>query len=78
ALSELLVNMFVYNYNESFINDFEKNVDGLTLEKAKEITAKYFPENNLQFVLIGKASEISQKVAKYGEIRTVDIKDDGF
>lgn len=78
ALSQLLVNMFTYNFNESFINDFEKNVDSLTLDKAKEIIAKYFPENNLQFVLIGKASEIKEKVAKYGQMTTVDIKDDSF
>lgn len=78
ALSELLINMFVYNYNESFINDFEKNVDSLTLEKAREIIARYFPENNLQFVLIGKASEIKEKVAKYGEVITVDIKDESL
>ncbi|MGE5351629.1 MAG: M16 family metallopeptidase, partial [Acidobacteriota bacterium] len=78
ALAQLLVNMFTYNFNESFINDFEKNVDSLTLVKAKDIIAKYFPENNLQFVLIGKASEIKEKVAKYGQMTTVDIKDEGF
>lgn len=78
ALAELLVNMFVYNFNESFINDFEKNVDGLTLDKTKEIIAKYFPENNLQFVLIGKASELKDKVAKYGKMEMVDIKDESY
>lgn len=78
ALSELLVNMFVYDFNESFINDFEKNVDSLSIEKAKEIIAKYFPDNNLQFVLIGKASEIRDKVAKYGEMKMVDINDESF
>lgn len=78
ALSELLVNMFFYNFDESYINDFEKNVDSLSLLKAKEIIAKYFPGNNLQFVLIGKASEIKDKVTKYGSMSIKEIKEDGF
>ena len=78
ALANLLTSMFVYGYNESFINDFEKNVDRLTLAKAKEVISKYFPKDNLQFVLIGKASEIKDKVKKYGELTEKEIKSDGF
>lgn len=75
-LSSLLTQMFWYNFDESFINNFESNVDGLTLTKANEIIAKYFPKNNLQFVLIGKASEIKTIAQKYGKVTQVDIKDD--
>jgi len=77
-LASLLVWMFYYNINDSFINDFQKKVDELTLEKAKEIIAKYFPKENLQFVLIGKASELRDKVSKYGEVIEKEITDDGF
>ena len=59
--------MHFYGLDDSYINDFEKNVDAMTIEKANEIIAKYFPKENLQFVLIGKADEIRDKVKKYGE-----------
>ncbi len=53
-------------------------MDGVTVDKAKEIIQKYFPRENLQFVLIGKASEIRDKVKKYGEVTEKEIKAEGF
>ncbi len=78
ALANLLTSMHYYGFDESFINNFEKNVDGLTMAKANEIVKKYFPKENLQFVIIGKASEIKEAVKKYGEITEKEITADGF
>jgi len=77
-LADLLTTMHFYGLNDSYINDFEKNVDEMTVEKAREIISKYFPKENLQFVLISKADEIRDKVKKYGEITEKNIDDDGF
>jgi zinc protease len=77
-LADLLTTMHFYGLDDSYINDFEKNVDGMTVEKANEIIAKYFPKENLQFVLVGKADEIRDKVKKYGEVTEKKITDDGF
>jgi predicted Zn-dependent peptidase len=77
-LADLLTTMYFYGLDESYINDFEKNVDGMSVEKANEIIAKYFPKENLQFVLVGKADEIRDKVKKYGEVTEKKITDDGF
>ena len=70
--------MFIYDFDESFINDFQKNVDRMTIKKAEEIVKKYFLRENLQFVLIGKASEIRDKVKKYGEVTEKEITAEGF
>lgn len=78
SLANLLGEMFVYDFDESFINDFEKNVDELTLEKSREIIKKYFPSENLQFVLIGKAEELRDKVKKYGEVTEKEILSEGY
>jgi predicted Zn-dependent peptidase len=77
-LASLLTTMFFYGLDNSYINNFEENVDAMTVKKAKEIIAKYFPKENLQFVLIGKADEIRNKVAKYGKISERSIEEDGF
>jgi len=78
ALADLLTTMFFYGLDDSYINDFEKNVDAMTVEKAKEMIAKYFPRENLQFVLIGKADEIRDMVSKYGKVTEKSIEEDGF
>lgn len=77
-LSGLLTQMFWYGFDESFINNFEKNVDGLTSAKSKEIINKYFPKDKLQFVVIGKSEEIKKIAEKYGPLVTKEIKADGF
>ncbi len=75
-LAGLLTQMFWYNFDESFINNFEKNVDGLTLEKAKQIITKYFPKDKLQFVLVGKSADIKKIAEKYGKTTEVQIKEE--
>ena len=77
-LANLLTDMFSLGFDESFINNFQKNVDGLTVAKTRQIIDRYFPKNNLQFVLIGKADTIREKVKKYGTLTEKEIKADGF
>ncbi|GAA4452273.1 pitrilysin family protein [Nibrella saemangeumensis] len=78
ALADLLTDMFSLGYDESFINNFQKNVDGLTVDKTREIINRYFPKENLQFVVIGQAGSIRDKVKKYGAITEKAIKAEGF
>jgi zinc protease len=77
-LSNLLTDMFSLGFDESFINNFQKNVDGLTVAKTRQIIDQYFPKNSLQFVLVGKAETIRDKVKKYGTVTEKEIKADGF
>jgi predicted Zn-dependent peptidase len=77
-LANLLTEMFYFGLDDSFINDFEKNVDAMTVEKSKELINKYFPKDKLQFVLIGKADELRSEVKKYGEVLEKEITAEGF
>jgi zinc protease len=75
-LASLLTQMFWYGFNESFINNFQKNVDGLTLDKAKQIVEKYFPQDKLQFILVGKSADIKKIAEKYGPVTEVEIAEE--
>lgn len=78
SLATLLTAMFFYKFDESFINEFQEKVDAVTVLKAKKIIATYFPKNNLQLVLIGKASQILDKVKTYGTVTEKEIKSGEF
>ena len=78
ALSNLLTDMYIYDFDEAYINTFTKQVDALNTQKAAELIQKYFPKDNFQFVLIGKASEIGELAKKYGEVKQLEITEDGF
>lgn len=75
-LAGLLTQMFWYKFDESFINNFQKNVDGLTVDKAKAIIEKYFPQDKLQFILVGKSADIKKIAEKYGPVTEVQIKEE--
>jgi zinc protease len=75
-LAGLLTQMYWYKFDESFINNFQKNVDGLTLDKARSIIKTYFPADKLQFVLVGKAADIKKIAEKYGPVTEVQIKEE--
>ncbi len=70
--------MFIYGFNEDYINNFQKNVDNLTLADTQRLIASYFPQQNLKFVLIGQAKTIAPVAAKYGKVTQVDIQANGF
>ena len=75
-LAGLLSQMFWYNFDKSFIDNFEKNVDSLDLVKVNQIIAKYFPKDKLQFVLIGKSDEIKSIAGKYGKVINAEISEE--
>ena len=78
SLANLLTDMFSLGIDEAFINNFQKNVDGLTVAKTRQIIDQYFPKDKLQFVIVGKAEAIREKVKKYGTITEKEIKAEGF
>lgn len=78
SLAGFLLQKFVFGLDDSFINDFEKKVDELDVKKANELVQKYFPKENLQFVLIGKADLIRDIAKKYGRVIERNLSDDGF
>jgi len=78
SLAGFLTQKYVYNLDDSIINNFEEEVNNLTLERTSELIQKYFPKENLQFVMIGKADEIREIVAKYGKVTEKNIDEDGY
>ena len=54
-----------YGLNDDEIDQMEARIDAVTPAMAKQVIAKHFPEENLVFMLIGKASEIGPGVRKY-------------
>jgi len=77
-LAGLLAHMQFYGYDESFINDFEAKVDGLTVADTKRLIDTYFPHENMQMVVVGEGDAIREELARYGAVSEVDIQQNGF
>ena len=70
--------MYASNVGREQIDNFTRDVDSLTPERAKALVNQHFPRNNLQTVLIGKADDIRDVAKKYGDVTELDIGTDGF
>lgn len=78
ALAGLLGDMYLYGFNQDFINSFQSKVDQLTVAQSKRLINSYFPKDKLQFVFVGKAEAIKDIARTYGEVKQVDIQAAGF
>jgi predicted Zn-dependent peptidase len=78
-LASLLAQLRYYGLPDGEINDFYAKVDAVTLADAKRVIASRYPEKDLAFVLIGKASEIETTAKKYApEVKRKAISEAGF
>jgi predicted Zn-dependent peptidase len=77
-LASLLTDFHAYGIDERFINTFRTQVMAVDVARAKEIIAKYFPKDKLQFVVIGKGSEIRKDLSKYGKLTEKEIRAEGY
>jgi predicted Zn-dependent peptidase len=66
-LARLIASNEFYGLDDSEVNQLESRVDAVSLDMTKQVIAKHFPQENLVFVLIGKATEIGPAVKKYAE-----------
>jgi predicted Zn-dependent peptidase len=78
SLASLLTDMYWYGFDENFINTFQEKVGKLDVAEANRIANTYFPKENLQFVLIGKAEDLRELAKKWGEVTEKEITADGF
>lgn len=77
-LAALLGDMYALGVSREQIDNFMRDVDGVTPERAKLLIDKHFPRQNLQMVMVGKAEAIRGIAAKYGEVTELEITADGF
>jgi zinc protease len=73
-LAWLLSDMFIYGFDEGFINNFSKQVNSLDVKRSKQLIEQYFPKDKLQFVVVGKADDLRDKLSQYGKVSETDIK----
>ncbi len=72
ALAATLARLEFFGLDESDINSYFSKIDAVTMADTRRVIEKYFPKENLVFVLIGKAGEIQPMVKKYAT--TIDTK----
>ncbi|HLW99362.1 MAG TPA: pitrilysin family protein [Candidatus Acidoferrales bacterium] len=78
-LASQLTDLEFYGLDAKEIDDFYPKVDAMTMADARRVIDRYYPLDNLVFVVIGKASEIGPVVKKYApDMDTRSISEPGY
>lgn len=78
-LASIITRLEFYGLDESDINSYYAKVGAMTLADARRIIDRYFPKDDLVFLVIGKASEIEPIVKKYASaVDRKSISQPGF
>jgi predicted Zn-dependent peptidase len=78
-LVEILCELQFYGLGPDYINAYFQRIDAITIADANRVIAKYFPLDNLAFVLIGQGSVIEPVAKKLaGQVTRKPINAPGF
>lgn len=78
-LATVMGELELFGLNRGEVDDLFSRLDAVTPAAATALARRYFVETNLQFCLVGKATEIKSKIAKYSTaLRVVSISEAGF
>ena len=78
AIARFFTDTYTYELPLDYIDRFNESVSSIDIVKATQIIEDYFPKENMQMVFIGKASEITPIVSKYGPVKVLEITEDEY
>ena len=73
TIARFAINTARYNLPEDYYTNYLKNVQAVTAEDVKATAQKYIQPEHAYFTVVGKASEIADKLAQFGEVKYFDI-----
>jgi predicted Zn-dependent peptidase len=77
-IATALGEMELFGLGRDEVDEFFARVDAVTLERANDVTRRYYRDDNLSFVLLGKAASIREIAGKYGAVVERNIRQAGW
>lgn len=73
TIANFALNVERYNLPEDYYTNYLKRLDEVTLEDIQAMAKKYIRPDNAYVVVVGKGSEIANKLTQFGEVTYYDI-----
>ncbi len=78
-VASLIAQLEFHGLDRREIDDLYAKIDTITIGNARRVIEQYYPQGDLVFVLIGKASEIGEVAGKYAShVDLCSITEPGF
>lgn len=73
TIASFALNVKRYNLPEDYYANYLKRLDAVTLDDVQAMAKKYIKPDNAYVVVVGKGSEIANKLTQFGEVTYYDI-----
>jgi len=73
TIANFALNTAKYNLPKDYYNNYLKYVDAITLADVQATAKKFVRPDNAHIVVVGKGSDVADKLKKFGEVKYFDI-----
>ncbi|MDZ7607672.1 MAG: pitrilysin family protein [Cyclobacteriaceae bacterium] len=73
TIASFALNVKRYGLPADYYTNYLKNVDAVTLGDIKAMAAKYIKPENANIIVVGKGTDVADKLAAFGEVKYYDI-----
>lgn len=73
TIASFAVNTAKYNLPKEYYNNYVKNIDAVTIADVQSTASKYIKPDNAYIVVVGKGSDIADKLKQFGEVKYFDV-----
>ena len=73
TIASFALNTARYNLPKDYYNNYLKSVDAVTIADVQSTAKKYIRPENAHIVVVGKASDVTDKLRQFGEVKFFDI-----
>lgn len=73
TIANFALNTAKYNLPKDYYNNYLKYVDAITLADVQATAKKFIRPDNAHIVVVGKGSDVADKLKKFGEVKYFDI-----
>ncbi|UII21977.1 M16 family metallopeptidase [Fulvivirga ligni] len=73
TIARFAINSAIYKLPEDYYQNYLKNVSATSLADVKAMADKYILPDHSNIVIVGKASDIADKLTTFGEVKYFDI-----
>ncbi len=78
TIANFALNTAKYNLPKDYYNNYLKYIDAITLADVQAAAKKFIRPENAHIVVVGKGSDVADKLKKFGEVKFFDIYGESY
>ena len=78
TLAGFAVTSAKYNLPKDYYNNYLKSIDAVTIADVQATAKKYIRPENSYVIVVGKGSDVAEKLKKFGEVKYYDVQGNNY